>query len=169
MQELVGETGRTPQDALDGRRRVTSDRKLKANRENAKKSTGPRTPRGKSFSRRNALKHGLFARDPWEFLVQREDPDEYGQLLAELHAYYEPIGRAEDLEVERTAVLWWRHKRVWRYENVRNRVALRDLGRPEVEEQEPYCKKLTQQEEAAALELEAAIRRLSGLARSHLS
>ena len=36
-----------------------SPEKLAANRENAKKSTGPRTDAGKAISRRNGLKHGL--------------------------------------------------------------------------------------------------------------
>jgi len=36
-----------------------SEARLRANRENAKKSTGPKTSRGKAYSRRNALKHGL--------------------------------------------------------------------------------------------------------------
>ena len=39
-----------------------SEAKLRANRENAKKSTGPKTVRGKAYSRRNALKHGLLIR-----------------------------------------------------------------------------------------------------------
>src|SRR3954454_23462974 len=39
-----------------------SGRKLAANRENAKKSTGPRTPEGKANSRFNALQHGVLAR-----------------------------------------------------------------------------------------------------------
>jgi len=40
----------------------TSDRKAEANRRNAQKSTGPKTPEGKERSRRNGLKHGLAAK-----------------------------------------------------------------------------------------------------------
>ena len=42
--------------------RTVSERKLRANRANARKSTGPRTTRGKAYSRRNALVHGLTSR-----------------------------------------------------------------------------------------------------------
>jgi hypothetical protein len=38
---------------------MTSAKKIAANRQNARKSTGPRTERGKSQVRRNALRHGL--------------------------------------------------------------------------------------------------------------
>lgn len=38
-----------------------SERKRQANQANAQKSTGPRTARGKAFSRMNALKHGALA------------------------------------------------------------------------------------------------------------
>jgi hypothetical protein len=40
-----------------------SIRKIEANRLNALKATGPKTARGKSYSRRNATKHGLLARE----------------------------------------------------------------------------------------------------------
>jgi hypothetical protein len=40
---------------------MTSARRIAANRENAKKSTGPRTRRGKSRASRNAVRHGLAA------------------------------------------------------------------------------------------------------------
>ncbi len=50
---------------------VIPERKLKANRENAKKSTGPKTIRGKAFSRQNAFKHGLFARGDIDFFCNR--------------------------------------------------------------------------------------------------
>ena len=40
---------------------MTSERKIAANRNNAKKSTGPRSSAGRAVSRRNALRHGLAA------------------------------------------------------------------------------------------------------------
>jgi len=42
-------------------KRPISERKLQANRANAKRSTGPRTEAGKAASRRNALKHGILS------------------------------------------------------------------------------------------------------------
>jgi hypothetical protein len=40
---------------------MPSERKLAANRGNARRSTGPRTTAGKSRASRNALRHGLAA------------------------------------------------------------------------------------------------------------
>jgi hypothetical protein len=40
---------------------MTSEHRTRANRENARKSTGPKTAGGKSRSRQNALRHGLEA------------------------------------------------------------------------------------------------------------
>jgi len=59
-------------------RRVVSLRKLQANRQNALRSTGPRTARGREYSRRNALKHGLFAMDVFQWDgAKRESQHQY--------------------------------------------------------------------------------------------
>jgi hypothetical protein len=42
-------------------RSVPAEKQIAANRRNALKSSGPRTPRGKAFTRVNALRHGLRA------------------------------------------------------------------------------------------------------------
>ncbi|SRR5579871_711231 len=95
-----------------------SDRKIAANRRNAQKSTGPKTLRGKSYSRTNALKHGLFAMDVFAGEgAKRENVQEYEQLLDKLWKCYQPEGAAEELEVSRIAACWWRLQRAWRYEN----------------------------------------------------
>lgn len=116
-----------------------SERKLKANRENAKRSTGPRTLRGKAFSRRNAVKHGMFVNFATDFEALHEDPKEYQELLDGLWDQYQPVGRAEEIEVERIAVCCWRLKRAWRYENAVNLVAQRDFTRAELDGQLDYC------------------------------
>jgi len=133
-----------------------SERKLQANRENAKKSTGPKTPRGKDYSRRNALKHGLFVSHITDFEALHEDPRAFQALMNGLWDQYQPIGRAEELEVERIALCCWRLKRSWRYENAVNLAARRDFVRRELDYQEPYCKQRDNEEHAVLLELENA-------------
>ena len=72
----------------------------KANRENAKKSTGPRTPEGKAASSRNSLVHGMTS---GKFLPPGADPDEFFQLLDQFRARFQPFDPVEDALVERLA------------------------------------------------------------------
>ena len=51
---------------------MTSEKKTEANRRNALKSTGPRTPEGKTAVRLNALRHGLRSE---EILLPGEDEE----------------------------------------------------------------------------------------------
>jgi hypothetical protein len=98
--------------------RLISERKQRANRENAKKSTGPRTARGKALSRRNAIKHGFFARDLFPLLVlPTESEEEFLDFCEQLYQEYQPVGSEEESEVGRIAICRWRLRRVWRYEN----------------------------------------------------
>lgn len=140
-----------------GIRRVVaiSEKKLRANRENAKKSTGPRTPRGKVFSSMNATKYGLFARCVAGFHVLQEDPEEYQELQNQLWKHYKPIGRAQELEVESIAACWWREMRASRFETSAtvNRRLLADTKFREVED---HCNELNRKDEAILVELRNA-------------
>jgi hypothetical protein len=78
---------------------------IAANRANAARSTGPRTPAGKARSSYNSLKHGLYARD---VVLPGEDRAEYDRLLAELMAEFRPHARYETMLVERLADISWR-------------------------------------------------------------
>ena len=57
---------------------ATSDRKIAANRANAAKSTGPKTPRGKRNSSRNGIRHGLLAS---VILIEGESRDRFLELI----------------------------------------------------------------------------------------
>lgn len=106
---------------------TVSERKLQANRQNAQKSTGPKTARGKAFSRNNALKHGLFATTLKKLPLRGENPNEYEELFKDIYDYYDPIGRAEESEVKLIAICLLRAERVWRYENAECCAALSNL------------------------------------------
>ena len=45
----------------EGTRTMTTQRQIAANRKNAQRSTGPRTPRGKAVASRNNTQHGLYS------------------------------------------------------------------------------------------------------------
>jgi hypothetical protein len=95
-----------------------SGKKAEANRRNAKHSTGPRTEEGKATSRLNALKHGLLAK---EIVITRgdyqEDEEAFAELVEELSEQFEPAGVAEELEVQKIAIYYWRTMRAVRYEH----------------------------------------------------
>jgi len=149
------------QGIATGQSGTVSQRKRNANRKNAKKSTGPRTARGKEYSRKNAIKHGLFTRHMWEFAVSGEFQPEYDLLLVGFHKQFEPIGKAEELEVERMAVCWWKFQRAWRYENS---VALGSCLRAadELKQGENSRKARGQEKKAIVLGLEKIVAELRG-------
>ncbi len=92
---------------------MTSEKKTEANRRNALKSTGPRTPEGKNAVRLNALKHGLLSR---ETLLPGEDEEALGELGQTLRDELQPVGEFENLLVERITSAYWRLWRLGRVE-----------------------------------------------------
>jgi hypothetical protein len=82
--------------------KTLSPKQLAANRANAAKSTGPRTPHGKARSSQNARTHGLTAE---KFAILRiEDPAEIERIKAGTVAAYRPATSEELFAVERIAV-----------------------------------------------------------------
>jgi hypothetical protein len=79
-----------------------SEKQLAANRANAAKSTGPRTPSGKTRSAQNARKHG-FAASTFA-VVRLEDLDEVANLRADLITVYQPVNSQEFFAIERIAL-----------------------------------------------------------------
>ena len=86
---------------------------IKANRENAKKSTGPRTEEGKARVSLNALKHGLLARDA---VLPEEDPAEFDRQLRDLEHDLRPENSLEFELVRQIADAQWRMRRLVRIE-----------------------------------------------------
>ncbi len=86
---------------------------IKANRKNAKKSTGPRTEEGKTRSAKNALKHGLLARDT---VMPGEDPADFDRQLSALEADIQPANSLEFELVRQIADAQWRMRRLTRLE-----------------------------------------------------
>ena len=87
---------------------MTSHSQFEANRQNAQKSTGPRTKNGKRRSRLNALRHGLAAETVVEAL---ENPASYKKLQSAVVAHYAPQSAVEHELVLRLASLLWRLRR----------------------------------------------------------
>jgi hypothetical protein len=81
---------------------TVSPGQLAANRANATRSTGPRTPEGKTRSAQNARKHGFTASS---FAVVRlEDLNEVAHLREDLVTLYQPVNSQELFAVERIAL-----------------------------------------------------------------
>jgi hypothetical protein len=103
------------EDRDTGGKRPPSERKLNANHANAQKSTGPRTPEGKQRVARNAVKHGILAREV--FIGEgdgAEREEDFRELQAGLYAAYDPKDVAEQLEVENIVAANWMLRRAYR-------------------------------------------------------
>jgi hypothetical protein len=92
---------------------MTSEKQIEANRRNARKSSGPRTPEGKDRASNNAVKHGLLSQD---VLIRGEDGAALRELSKRLREDLKPVGELEDLLVDRIVAAHWRLRRLGRVE-----------------------------------------------------
>src|SRR5215217_4692424 len=91
---------------------MASRKQIQANRQNALKSTGPKTPEGKDTARLNATKHGLLSQE----VLPGEDEEARKELAERLRAELQPVGEMESLLVERIIDATWRLRRLSRVE-----------------------------------------------------
>jgi len=95
---------------------MATEAQIRANRENAQKSKGPKTEEGKARARLNALKHGQRAEVAAPLVAPQEDPAE---LTARIQAWiddYQPGGVVERDLIERAARLSWALDRAERHD-----------------------------------------------------
>ena len=88
---------------------MASQAQIEANRKNAQRSTGPRTPEGKAKVALNALAHGLTAA---KVVAGQEDGPLFDQLRAQLQREWRPGSILEVMLVDRMAELVWQLRRV---------------------------------------------------------
>jgi hypothetical protein len=103
---------RTPEKAR-AHTMPTSDARRRANAENARRSTGPRTELGKMISRSNSYKNGMTGEG---IVIPDEDRAEVDRLIADLEARFQPADFAEADAVRRMAIHSLRRERCARQE-----------------------------------------------------
>jgi len=80
-------------------------KQIAANRRNALKSTGPKTPEGKAIVRLNSLRHGLRART---VVLPGESREEFNQLCDDLEAEWRPKSSSAQFYLEQMAISQWK-------------------------------------------------------------
>jgi hypothetical protein len=112
---------------------MTSEKQIAANRANAEKSTGPKTPETKAISAMNALRHGLTGQVN---LMPNEDREAHDKFCAAIVGSLFPEGALEIQFAQSVAEDNWRANRARAIET--NMFAIgnigigTDLGHPEI-------------------------------------
>ena len=88
---------------------MTTEAQMKANQENAKRSTGPTSIEGKERSSMNAMTHGVFAQIP---ILPGEDVEALTSLADAINNTYKPKDAMELMLVERIIMATFRQIRL---------------------------------------------------------
>lgn len=106
---------------------MATEKQIISNIENAKRSTGPKTPAGKTMVAQNALKHGVFSK---QIVLQEESMDEFEELKGEFYSQFQPQGLLEGLFLERALTAAWRLSRMMQIESIlMNHATKKSFGR----------------------------------------
>jgi len=117
----------------------TSQKKISANRANARFSTGPKSSAGKSHSRLNATKHGAYA---IEILLWGEDQELYAAVSAEQQKKYQPNNFIDRALVDQLVTELWTLRRLTRAEYLLAQGIQEDLSVSEPADLTPGERKL---------------------------
>ena len=83
---------------------MATPNQIAANKANAQKSTGPKTPEGKAKSSANRLSWGFASNT---IIIPGEDPDEFRGLVEDFIAEHQPVCVTEQVLVEKMAQQQW--------------------------------------------------------------
>lgn len=108
---------------------------INANLENAKKSTGPRTLKGKIASSFNPLRHGFRSQT---VLLPGDDPAEYEELLTALTDHFGTDDLTQQRAVREMADAEWRLRRCRRYQEELVSARIQELA-AEYPDQSPFA------------------------------
>jgi hypothetical protein len=86
---------------------------VKESRAASRRGTGPRTLIGKTRSKYNAIKLGLFAK---AVLLNHESQSQFDALLRGLEQDYMPVGMSDKIDVAKLAADYWRYHRLLKIE-----------------------------------------------------
>ena len=106
---------------------MATEAQIAANRINALKSTGPRTPDGKARSARNAVKWGLFSK---QVVFTEQEAAERSELSLHIRSLLEPVGELEELSVDEVTANWFRVARCLKIDTCLFRAYSQFQGKP---------------------------------------
>ena len=92
---------------------MATEKQFEANRQNAQKSTGPRTPEGRAAVRLNGVKHGLTAET---IVLKGESQADFTNMLDSFEAEHDPPTPTEEALVVQLALANWRLRRLYHQE-----------------------------------------------------
>ena len=132
---------------------MATQKQIEANRANAQKSTGPRTPEGRAAVRLNGVKHGLTSK---LLVLDGEQEADFAEMLSSLEAEHQPATPSEEILVRQLAMAAWRLRRLYHVEAAVFSVRLKDLDE---DMEEDYDTKLKDVERLAYVAIDDSRRR----------